>query len=98
MKCVPVVTSTRFPPGSYTYRNIPWATACLDGSASCSQRQRSRDPAGVDDSHRVHILLVEACVEQPVDHQRHPVGDRGIEDLAEVGGQDGVLGAGGTDV
>ena len=46
MKWVPVVTSTRLPPGSYTYRNIPCATACLDGAASIgTSASRNRSAA-----------------------------------------------------
>ncbi len=54
-------------------------------------RLHPRHDARVHDGHHVHLLLLEAGVEQPVDHQRHPVLDRRVEHLPEIGREHRVL-------
>src|SRR5919198_5844996 len=70
-------------------------------SAECAPitctRLGTGQPPRIRHGHRADLLLVEACLQQAVRHQCQAVLDRRVEDLAEIGRQDRVLGPGRAD-
>src|SRR5262245_33251357 len=75
------------PPPSTTAAIAPAARQTK--SAACALTTTSvldtGEPACVDDGHRAHLVLREAGLEQPVDHEGEPVLDGRVRALAEVG-------------
>src|SRR6266536_5634229 len=86
----PLATATATAPPARHTKSAEWAPM------TCT-RLGTGQPARVGHRHGVDLLLVEARLQQAVGHERQPVLDGRVEDLAEVGREDGVLGPGRAD-